>query len=301
VAGALASPAQALAVDHVSLFVSPSTVGAGPGWRLTASVPAPEFQGGEIVGVTLSRELENQTVVERHALRGSVATRSVSFDGRRGRWNVRNQLGTAFNANMAIRATGAARPLAEYRGCSGAFAQVPVALTGMLVLRTQTRFFGTIRRVRLRGVVIFNGAGTVTCGAAPSACTPITWLSATTTNTAASVYASPAGGGFFDLTFREPVDTASAATPVWYHSFSVSGSAPLVGSPPSVAVHVPVGLPVSGDGTFTARESAETTAGACRLAQTRGTFAGSFRARFTGWGTRTLELGNAEASYTEAR
>ena len=94
---------------------------------------------------------------ERHALRATTVTPSVSFDGRRGRWNLRNQVGSVLTANMAIRATSA-QPLAQYQQCTGAFAQVPVSLTGTFVLRTGTAFFSTIRRVRLRGLVVFNRA-----------------------------------------------------------------------------------------------------------------------------------------------
>ena len=99
-----------------------------------------------------------------------------------------NQVGPVLTANMAIRATGAAQPLAQYQQCTGAFAQVPVSLTGTFVLRTGTAFFSTIRRVRLRGLVVFNRAGPVACGPqVATACTAATWLSATTPDISASL------------------------------------------------------------------------------------------------------------------
>jgi hypothetical protein len=300
VAGALALPAPALAVDHVSLFVYPSALGAGQGWRLSASVPAPEFVGGRIVGVNLTRSFRNGEAEERHALRGNTAVPSVAFDGRRGRWNVRNQLGSVLTANMAIRATGVTQSLASYRECTGAFAQVPVTLTGTLVLRTGTAFFGTVRRTRLRGLVVFNRAGPVGCAMTASSCAPTTWLSATAPDISASLYATPDREGTLGLTFRELVGSDSAG-PAWYHGLTVAKSGPVTGSLPQVDVRAPPAFPLSGGGTFTARESRESTAGACRLTSALGTFAGTFQARFAGWGVRTLTMANSEATYTEAR
>jgi hypothetical protein len=303
-AGALALPAPALAVDHVSLFVFPSKLGGAEGWRLSASVPAPEFQGGEILGVTLTRSFLNGRAEEKHALRATMPVPTVSFDGRRGRWNIRNQLGPALSVNLAIRARGAAQPLTQYRECTGAFAQVPVALNGRLVLRTQTAFFGTIRRVRLRGVVIFNRGGPVVCtrtATTTTACMPSTSLSAWTPDSSATLYATSDRTGTLILTFREPIESPSSPGPVWYHLLTVTGFAPLVGALPTLQVGVPPSFPLTGNGTFTGGESGETTAGPCRLTRMRGAFTGSFRTRFAGWGVRTLTLSGGEASYSEAR
>jgi hypothetical protein len=299
-AGALALPAPALAVDHVSLFVYPSSLGVGQGWRLTATVPAPELVGGELVGATLTRRFRNGEVEERHALRATTPTRSVTFDGRRGRWNLRNQLGPVLSANMAIRALGAPQPLEQYQDCLGAFAQVPVTLTGTFVLRTGTAFFSTIRRMRLRGLVVFNSAGPVACGQASPACRPATWVSATTADITASLYATPDARGSVGLTFRQPLGDQAGA-PAWYHGLTIFGQGPVTGAPPAVEVRVPPAYPLTGGGTFTASESSESTAGACRVTRVSGTFAGSFQARFAGWGPMTLALANAAASYNEAR
>jgi hypothetical protein len=302
VVAALALPAPALAVDYVSLFVSPSRLGGPEGWRLSASVPAPEFQGGEILGVTLTRSFLNGRAEERHALRATMPAPTVAFDGRRGRWNIRNQLGPVLSVNLAIRARGAAQPLAQYRECTGAFAQIPVALSGRLVLRTQTGFFGTIRRVRLRGVVIFNRGGPVACTrTATTACAPSTSLTASSADAGATLYATSDRAGTLILTFREPVDSSNARGPVWYHLVTVTGFAPLVGTLPTLQVGVPPAFPLTGSGTFTGGPSADTTAGPCRLTRMRGSFTGSFRTRFAGWGVRTLTLSGGEASYSEAR
>jgi hypothetical protein len=288
---ALGGPASAYAVDHVSLFVHPSTLGVGADWRLTASVPAREFiRGTEIVGITLTRRFRAGRAEELHALRGPVEIPTVAFDGRRGRWNVRNQLGPVLTANMAIVATAAARPLAEYRGCRGAWAQVPVALRGTFVLRTGTAFFDTIRRNRLRGVVIFNGGGPVDCTQpSPAVCSPEQTISVS--NRAADIVsASPSRIG---VQVREQVRGSRAA---WYHVMSVLGADLLAVALPRVDVRVPSSQPIQGEGTFTAVETGAPS-GPCRLTSTRGTFTGTFRTRFAGWGTHTLEFADAGGTY----
>jgi hypothetical protein len=300
VAGALALPAPASAVDHVSLFVSPSALAAGPGWRLSASVPANEFVGRNALAITLLRSPPSG-VLERHQLIARLPTATVSFNGRRGRWNVRNQLGPVLSANMAIVAMGAASPLERYLECSGAFAQVPVALRGTLVLRTQTTFFGTIRRVRLRGTVVFNRGGPVACERTTSVCMPTTWFDAWTADGLAALYATPAAGGTLSLRFREQLRLATGVTADWYHVLSLTRFSPLSGTLPRLDVRAPAALPLTGAGSFTAGEATETTLGPCRVTRVQGTFTGSFRARFAGWGVRTLDLTDGGASYTEAR
>jgi hypothetical protein len=298
VAGALALPAPALAIDHVSLFVSPSALDK-PGWRLTASVPAPERLGGEIVGVTLRRAFLDGRAEERHALRASVRTvRTVSFDGRRGRWNVRDYLGPVLNANMRIVATGAARPRNDPFGCRGAFVQVPVVLRGTFALRTGTAFFGTVRRVRLRGVVIFNSGGPVDCTPPSSTlCTPSTALTAWNADSTQTVTATPNASGWLSLGFRDPAGTTPVANSAWYHWMSVSQFDPLTGQLPTLELRAPSTLPIAGTGTFTAGETSESQSGPCQTTTVKGTFTGTFRARFAGWGMREVALSGSQAAY----
>jgi hypothetical protein len=295
---ALALPAPASAVSHVSLFVSPSTLGK-PGWRLSASVPSPEFMRGETIGVNLTRTFLNGRAEEQHALRASLRTvTTVSFNGRRGRWNVRDYLGPVLRANMRIVATDAARPRNDPFGCRGAFMQVPVALRGSFVLRTETAFFGTIRRARLRGLVIFNSGGPVDCAPTASvSCSPATRLSAWNTDNTQSVSASTLSGGWLNLAFRDPAGATPVADSAWYHWMSVSQLEPLAGELPTLELRVPPSLPITGSGTFAAGETSESSSGPCRTTRVRGTFAGMFAARFAGWGTRALTLDGSEASY----
>jgi hypothetical protein len=298
VSGALALPAPAQAIDYVSLFVSPSALDK-PGWRLTASVPAPERLGGEIVGVTLRRTFLNRRAEEEHALRASVRTvRTVSFDGRRGRWNVRDYLGAVLRVNMRIVAVGAARPRNEPFGCRGAFVEVPVALRGTFVLRTQTAFFGTIRRVRLRGLVIFNTGGPVDCTrTAPVSCSPETQLSVWNTDGTQRVAASTLSGGWLHLGVSEPADATPVAYSDWYHWMSVSQFDAFAGQLPALELRAPSTLPITGTGTFTAGETSESHSGPCQRTTVKGTFSGTFRARFAGWGTREVALSGSQATY----
>jgi hypothetical protein len=272
-AGALCVPGTAFAVDHVSLFVSPSAVGGHPGWRLSASVPAREATGGEIVGVTLARGAES------HALRGAArSSSSVAFDGRRGTW--RATVGSSFVARMTIEPSGPPVPVRQSLGCRGSFVQLPVTLRGRFVVRTATRFFGTIRRSSLKGTVVFNDMGSLDCRPLPTVCAPSTRLIASRGG-GDSLNATRDGGGYLGVSLRQEVRGGA-----WYHRVELTGFDPLAVSGPSVAVRAPAGQPVSGSGIFT--ESRTVGADACGISTVKGTFVGSFRARFTGWPSRTL-------------
>lgn len=299
VAGALAVPAPALAVDHVSLFVSPSRLGGAGGWRMTASVPSPEFLRGEILGVTLTRTFLNGRADERHALRASLRTvTTVSFDGRRGRWNVRDYVGPVLSVNMRIVATGAPRPRNDPFGCRGAFVEVPVSLRGTFVLRTRTAFFGTIRRARLRGLVIFNSGGPVDCTRTPAvSCSPSTRLSAWNTDSTETVAATTDSGGWLSLGFMDLAGATPVAGAAWFHWMSVSQVETIAGQLPTLELRVPSTLPIAGTGTFTAGETSESQSGPCQTTTVKGTFTGRFRARFAGWGTREVVLSGSQAAY----
>jgi hypothetical protein len=303
VAGALALPAPALAIDHVSLFVSPSKLAAGDGWRLSASVPAPESTRGEIVGVTLARSFLNGRAEERHALRASLrGVTSVSFDGRRGRWNLRSYVGPVLSVNMRIQAMGAAQPRNDPFGCRGAFVGVPVSLRGTFALRTSTAFFGTIRRVRLRGVVIFNRGGPVECTLPTTvSCRPSAQLTASSADATQTVVAARDAGGWLSVQFREAVASTPVANTAWYHVMSVSQVESLSGQLPTLELRVPQTLPISGAGAFTATTTAESSAGPCQTTTARGTFAGTFQTRFAGWGARAATLSGGQGTYREDR
>lgn len=279
-AGVLAAPAPASAVGHVSLFLSPSAVGGHPGWRLSASVPAREATGGEIVGVTLARGVES------HSLRGAArSSSSVAFDGRRGTW--RATVGSSFVARMTIEPSGPPVPVRQSLGCRGSFVQLPVTLRGRFVVRTATRFFGTIRRSSLKGTAVFNDGGTLDCRPLPTVCAPSTRLIASRGGD--SLNATRDGGGYLGVSLRQ-----EARGGAWYHRVELLGFDPLAVSGASVAVRAPAGQPVSGSGTFT--EARTVGADACGISTVEGTFIGSFRARFTGWPSRTLVFGPSDVA-----
>lgn len=279
-AGVLAAPAPASAVGHVSLFLSPSAVGGHPGWRLSASVPAREATGGEIVGVTLARGVES------HSLRGAArSSSSVAFDGRRGTW--RATVGSSLVVRMTIQPSGPPVPVRQSLGCRGSFVQLPVTLRGRFVVRTATRFFGTIRRSSLKGTAVFNDGGTLDCRPLPTVCAPSTRLIASRGGD--SLNATRDGGGYLGVSLRQ-----EARGGAWYHRVELLGFDPLAVSGASVAVRAPAGQPVSGSGTFT--EARTVGADACGISTVEGTFIGSFRARFTGWPSRTLVFGPSDVA-----
>jgi hypothetical protein len=274
-AGVLAAPGPAFAVDHVSLFVSPAAVAGHPGWRLSASVPAREVTGGEIVGVSLKRGVES------HDLRAAARpVSSVAFDGRRGTWRV--DVGPSIAVRMTISVRTPAQPVGRSFGCRGGFMQAAVTLRGRFVVRTGMRFFGTIRRSRLAGTIVFNTGGSVDCSPPPTVCAPSTRLIASSGGD--SLYATRDGGGYFGVSLRQAVRGGA-----WYHRLELTGFDPLAVSGSSVAVRVPTGLPLSGSGTFT--QTRPVGADSCGIATVEGTLTGSFRARFTGWPSRTLVFG----------
>lgn len=302
-AGALAAPGSAYAIDHVTLQVNPTSLRGKPGWQLTPGyAPGPEFFGGtEIVGVTLRRKFRNGAAEEVHGLRQSLGTRTFSFDGRRGTWRSQRLLGDVLTVNMTVTATGAERPVPGFLSCRGDFVAVPVILRGTYVLRTKTRYFGTIRRTQFRGLVTYNGGGAPDCTASPvMICTGWTQFSAQNQRgdgDAVSVFAEAATTSL-TLAFREPVGRVG---PVWYHWMLLTGFNPLVGELPTFEVRLPASMPITGSGTFTAGQSSESSVGPCRTTDVRGTFTGTFRTRFTGWGLRTLSVNTADARYRVAR
>lgn len=294
VGAALALPGTAPAVDHVTLFVAPSKLSAD--WKLSAAVVgATSPTGRETFGVTLTRKLAKGRGEEQHGLRAA-PVRTVTYDGRRGRWQAR--FGTLLTIGMTVAATGPAQEIGESRGCRGAFARAPVLLRGTFALRTGTRFFDTIRRVRLTGSVTFNRGGPVDCApAAATTCAQSTVLTAvryTASGPAATLLVSPDAGGWMTLSFADRGGSLPAGV-TWYHVMRLErlGFDPLDGGPPTIAVELPAALPVQGDGRFTASETLTGSRGTCLTTETSGSFAGSFRTRFAGWGARAAVFGPA--------
>lgn len=302
VGAALALPGNATAVDHVTLFVSPTAL-SQQGWKLSAAVVGPtERAARETFGISLTRKLADGRGEEQHGLRAAPAG-TVSFDGRTGRWRAR--FGTAAAIGMTLTATGPARELGEYQGCRGAFATVAVRLRGSFVLRTGTSFFGTIRRLVLAGSVTFNRGGPVDCSAPEfEICSPSSVLTAArqaSAGPAATLLLSPDAGGWLTLSFADRGGALPAGV-TWYHVMRAErlGFDPLVGRPPSIAVDLPDALAVRGSGTFAATETTKGTRGECSRVTTTGTFTGSFRTRFAGWGARSVTFVRSElATFAE--
>jgi hypothetical protein len=288
--GALLAPGTAHAVDNLRLTLDPSQLSGKPGWRL---VGATGDTGGETFGVTLERSSANGRSGESHAFRGRPRVPTLTYDGRTGRWDTQRQFGNVVAVRMAISNAGDPEPLPEVLGCRGDFIRVPVVLQGTFVLRTGTRFFGTIRRSRLSGVITFNRGGPADCtpAATTSACEPRRDFGVQSRNLT-TVLAGLDSGGWLTLSFVEPVRRLPAT---WYHVMLVGGFNPYTGALPSVGIRVPAGQAVAGRGTFTAQQQSESTSTGCRTTTTSGTFRGTFRATFRGWGSRTTALRDAAA------
>lgn len=292
---ALALPGRAGAVDHVVLHVSPARLAAAPSsalapWRLSAAVVgASSPTARETFGVSLARRSDDGRAEEVHGLRASPAG-TVTFDGRTGRWQA--QLGSTLAIRMTIAVTGREQRIGESQGCRGELVKVPVVLRGSFVLRTGTSFFRTIRRTALPGTVTFNRGALLECTApASAACSPVTVFTAERRSArgvpAATLLLSPDSGGWLTLSFADRIAEAPASA-TWYHVMRLErlGFDPLQGRPPTLTVNLPPALAVRGSGAFTAATTTETT-GACRRVESTGTFAGTFRTGFAGWGRRT--------------
>ena len=305
---ALAVPGRAEAVDLVVLHVAPTrldTAASGPlaPWLFSAAVVGARSPGSrETFGVSLTRRSVDGRTEEIHGVRAAPAG-TVAFNGDAGRW--RAQLGTTLMIRMTIAAAGREQPVEESQGCRGDLVTVPVALRGTFVLRTGTGFFGTIRRLALRGSVTYNRGGPLDCGAPASArCTPSTVFTASRRSAvvpAATVLLSPDAGGWLTLSFADRIASAPAGA-AWYHVLRLErlGFDPLTGRPPTLAVDLPAALPVRGSGTFTAASTTE-SAGLCRRLESTGAFTGSFQTRFAGWGDRIAAFAPADlARYAES-
>ena len=316
----LTVPGHAYAIDHVTLFVSPTTIAATPtikpkhgkprpnplaAWRLTAAVVGAASPGEkEIFGISLKRAFLNGRAEELHGFRAAPA-HTVTFDGQHGRWEARS--GAQLTVSMEVTATGAPQPIDESQGCRGALAEVPVGLRGTFALRTGTKFFKTIRRARLVGRVTFNLGGPLDCTQHPAdSCTSSSVFSAShvvASFPAATLLMSPDSSGWMTLSFA---DRRAAAVDgvTWYHvmRFDSLGFNPLTGQLPVLVARMPARLPVKGSGRFTARQPSTETSGPCRRLSASGTFTGTFRTRFAGWGTRTVRFDAGDyASYYEDR
>jgi hypothetical protein len=222
----------------------------------------------------------------------------VTFDGERGRWLAR--IGDAVAVTMTIAATGPAQPT-EAPLCSGDFVAVPVRLTGIFELRTGTKLFRTVRLRALSGVVRFSPSGAVDClAAATAACDAASVLTVVHRDASAdftTLLMSPTGR-WTTLSFAERRDTAVT----WYHVMELVGVDPVAGQLPTLSATLGPPLPIRGSGRFMASQTSRVAGGPCSIVSTSGSFAGTFRATFAGWGSRSVTFGGDDfARYTEQR
>ncbi len=322
VGAALALPARSYAVDHVVLDVSPTAIAptVSPkaskqerarvkglaAWRVRGRVVGRDFYRSgdpEIFGITLSRSFPGGRGDELHAFRAA-PKQTVTFDGERGRWEAR--FGSALTLSMEIAGTGAQQPTDPPLPCRGTFVKVPVTLRGTLVFRTGTKFFKTIRRVALPGVVSFaRAAESIDCTPLPSlVCgrSSTLFVSHRLSSTSdATLLMSPDENGWTTLSFADR-SAASKAGYTWYHVMRTLGSNPLSGQLPTIGARLESPLPIQGNGTFRAQQTSTETNGACSTILTTGTFNGMFRTRFAGWGVRRLRFKPADdARFREDR
>jgi hypothetical protein len=115
----------------------------------------------------------------------------------------------------------------------------------------------------------------------------------------AALLMSPDENGWASLSIADR--RAASAGYTWYHVMYALGSNPLSGQLPTIAAHLTGSLPIQGSGTFTAQQTSTEVDGACRNTSTTGTFDGTLRARFAGWGLRTVRFSADHASYGEQR
>jgi hypothetical protein len=319
---ALAVPAPAYAVDHLVLDISPTRVATAVSakaskqerarvkalapWRLHGRVVGRDFYrpgDAEIFGVTLSRSFPAGRGDELHAFRAA-PRQTVTFDGQSGRWEAR--FGNALTLRMEIEATRAQESSDPPLPCLGSFAKVPVTLRGTFVLRTGTKFFRTVRRVRLTGLMTFAPTGPVDCmpvvpGSACGRSTTLSLSHRLSGTSDAALLMSPDENGWTTLSVADR-SAASAAGYTWYHVMYALGFNPLSGQLPTIAARLASPLPIQGSGMFTARQTSTETNGACSAVTTAGTFTGLFRARFAGWGARSIRFDPADdARYREDR
>jgi hypothetical protein len=322
VGAALALPARSYAVDHLVLDISPTSIAAPASvnaskqerarvkalapWRLRGRVVGRDFYrfgDPEIFGVTLSRSFPSGRGAELHAF-NAAPKQTLTFDGQRGRWEAR--FGNALTLSTEIEGTGVQESTDPPLPCLGTFAKVPVTLRGTFVLRTGTKFFRTIRRVTLTGLMTFAPTGLVDCTPLypSSVCGRSTILSLShriSGTSDAAFLMSPDENGWTTLSVADR-SAASSAGYTWYHVMSALGFNPLSGQLPTIAARLASPLPIQGSGTFKARQTSTETSGACSAVTTTGTFSGTFRTRFAGWGARSVRFNAADdARYREDR
>lgn len=273
---ALAMPANALAVDHVWLSLKAAKIGSG--WTLAGASASGDFypNGKEVLGVTLNRR-RSATAVERHALRASLASPTVSFDGRRGRWRARGVKGV-LDVNMTIARSGEPVAVTEALTCRGELKRVAVALSGTFVVRTETKALKTVRRTRLAALLTYSDGGQVACAPVAGGCENEEWLTAADRRQTSLVVSL--ARRTLSLSFLERA---------WYHvlerrQVQVTGELP--------TIRVAAGA--LGSVTFTATKTVEGGSETCRIVSAEGTMSGSLTARFAAWGTRTFRAASAQ-------
>ena len=206
VGAALAAPANAAAVDHVTLFVSPTTL-SQPGWSLSAAV----------VGPTVARRPRDlRHLADAHASRAG-AGRSSTVSALRppapsrstagsGRWRARIGTVAAIEHDRDGDRTGAGDRRVS-RAAAARSPPSPWRCAAASSCALGRRSSGASAASDLAGSVTFNRGGPVDC-AAPvvETCSPSTVLTAirqAAAGPAATLLLSPDAGGWMTLSFAD--------------------------------------------------------------------------------------------------
>jgi hypothetical protein len=284
------------AADDVVLSLPPVALAHPP-----SKLAAWSLEGGAGNGVSawlnLRRSFRNARAQELHSM-AMTGSPSVAFDGERGSFEV--ELGHSLSVKMLITAMARTGTVVD---CDGR-RRMPVDLRGRFILRTGTRFFGTIRRTHIRGVVYFNGEPPPDCTSPPT-------IVVSSCPRGSTLFVNQPAGllglSNFPPALPDTVSTMLAFGPI--SPEEVTGSAPewshimrvptyrVQGKLPTLTVHMPASSPIQGSGTFTGRQTTETTQDGCHRVTTNGAFYGTFRTRFTGWGARSIHFESTQTAY----
>ena len=281
--------------DDVVLRLAPVTLAHPPG-KLAAWTLEGGAGNGVLAWLNLRRSYRNGRAEGLHTV-AMIGGPSVAFDGKHGSFEA--DLGRSLSVKMAITATATTGTVVD---CDGR-TRMPVELRGQLTLRTGTRFFGTVRRSHLSGVVYFNGEPPPSCTRPPTIVAPCPRGSTLYVNQPPAFL----GMSNFSPTLPDSVSTMLAFGPI--SPEQVTGSAPewshimrvptyrVRGILPTLTVGLPASSPIRGSGMFTGEQTTETMQDGCQRVTTNGTFEGALRTHFTGWGARSIRFESTQTAY----
>lgn len=205
---ALVLPTTALAIDHVTLSLTPATPAPTTGGGATtpkppAKPPAKKKKAkkkkhyllssfarslgpagwslritdstGDVAGTStdmfLARYSSTSGRVEQRLDLSALPANALTWSGTSGKLDVGSQLGGGIVVNLTLAPAAGATPTptAAPAGCSGGtFVSIPVQATGNVTLPTGSAFFGTPSYTSFAGTITYNTAGSASCSGAPT-------------------------------------------------------------------------------------------------------------------------------------